>query len=63
MTKEEAWKIIELCRNWNTGQKSTTFAFHGIRTDEDDYLDARRVALKKAWEVVGKDDPPPPEAP
>lgn len=54
MIKDEAWKIIEACKGWNTGQKSTSLAFNGVRTTEDDALDARRAALKKAWEVVGE---------
>lgn len=54
MTKEDAWKIIEECRKWNNGQKSVSLAFNGVRTLEDDILDARRAALKKAWEVVSE---------
>ena len=52
MTKDEAWRIIEECRNWNSGQRSIPAAFNGVRTAEDDVLDARRTALKKAWETV-----------
>lgn len=54
MTKDEAWKIIEACRKWNTGQTSVSLAFNGKRTDEDDVLDARRAALKLAWKTVGQ---------
>ena len=52
MTKDEARWTIEQCKGWNTGQKSMTHAFGGPRTTEDDVLDAKRAALKKAWEVV-----------
>lgn len=56
MNKEEAWKIIESCKGWNSGQKSTSLAFNGVRNDEDDVLDARREALAKAWKVVGENE-------
>ena len=54
MTKEEAWKIIEECRNWNCEQKSISYAFGGLRTTEDDIFDSKRAALKQAWEVVNE---------
>ena len=54
MTKDEAWKIIEACKGWNSGQKSTSLAFNGVRSAEDDVLDARRAALAEAWRVVGE---------
>jgi hypothetical protein len=54
MTKEEAWKIIDACKNWNTGQKSVSLIFDKRRTAEDDVLDAKRASLKKAWEVIGE---------
>lgn len=54
MTKDEAWKIIESCKGWNTGQKSISMCFHGIRAPEDDVLDAKRDALAEAWRVVGE---------
>ncbi len=53
MTKEEAWKIIDECRNWNYGQKSIGYAFGGHRSAEDDVFDARRAALLEAWKTVG----------
>lgn len=56
MTKEEAWRIIEECRKWNEGQTSASLAFRGVRTDEDDALDAKRKALAQAWRVVGEDE-------
>lgn len=52
MTKDEAWRIVDECKNWNTSQTSITFAMRGIRTLEDDALDNRREALKKAWRVI-----------
>jgi len=52
MTYEEAWQIIKECRNWNTEQKSLSFAFGGPRTISDDIYDEKRKALKKAWKVV-----------
>lgn len=54
MTKDEAWEIIRECRGWNHGQKSVSLAFRGIRTAEDDVLDARRDALKQAWRTLGE---------
>ena len=56
MNKDEAWKVIEKCKNWNPGQKSISYAFDGVRTAHDDLLDARRKALEMAWKVVQKDD-------
>lgn len=55
MTKDEAWQIIRECRGWNTSQVSISLAFRGVRTVEDDALDAKRAALVKAWEVVRND--------
>ena len=52
MTVEEAWKIVNACKGWNEGQKSVQHAFGGPRTAEDDILDARRSALKKAWQII-----------
>lgn len=56
MTKEEAWKVIDACKNWNTGQLSVGHAFGGPRTQEDDVLDAKRAALAQAWRVVGEQE-------
>jgi len=56
MTKDEAWKIIDSCVRWNTGQKSVSAAFGGPRTVEDDLLDARRDALVSAWKTVGQNE-------
>lgn len=53
MTLEEAWKIIDACKNWNTSQRSPSLAFGGVRKLEDDVYDARRAALAEAWRVVG----------
>ena len=52
MTVEEAWKVVDACKGWNISQKSVRHAFGGPRTAEDDVLDARRAALKKAWETI-----------
>ncbi len=66
MTIEEAWKIIEACKNWNASQKSLSLAFGGVRTAEDDIYDARRSALAQAWRVVascsGRSETDPGEA-
>jgi len=56
MTKEEAWEIIKECRGWNAGQHSIALAFNGIRTSEDDLLDAKREALAQAWRVVSEQE-------
>jgi hypothetical protein len=53
MNLEEAKEIVKECRNWNAGQTSVRLAFNGTRTAEDDVLDAKRTALRKAWEVIG----------
>ena len=55
MNHDNAFRIIENCRNWIAAQTSVSLAFNGIRTSEDDVLDARRAALKEAWEVVASD--------
>jgi hypothetical protein len=57
MTKAEAWRIIEECRRWNAAQTSVSLAMRGIRTVEDDGLDARRAALAEAWRTVGGPSP------
>ena len=56
MEREEAMKILELYRNWNEGQRSTSLAMHGIRTAEDDLLDARRELIKTATKRLAEDD-------
>ena len=56
MTKDEAWRVIEECRNWNVGQQSMSRAFGGPRTSDDDVYDARRFALELAWRAVGYPD-------
>ena len=56
MTKQEAMEIVRENRNWNTGQKSLSLAFGGRRTDEDDYFDKRRAALKKAWATLAEEE-------
>lgn len=56
MNEAQAWEIIRECKNWNTTQTSVKLAFDGIRTPEDDMLDAKRLALTKAWKVVGEID-------
>lgn len=53
MTKDEAWQIIEFCREWNKSQVSPSLAFDGKRAPEDDIYDARRSALAEAWRTVG----------
>ena len=64
MTKNEAWRVIDACRHWNTGQKSPSYAFGGPRTAEDDVLDEKRATLLEAWRVVRTDatEPVPPNA-
>ena len=52
MTKQEALKILELYRNWNTGQTSVSLAFESVRTPEDDILDERRKLITKALTVL-----------
>jgi hypothetical protein len=54
MTKEEAFDIINSLKNWNTEQKSISLSFTGVRTPADDIYDAKRKALKEAWETLGE---------
>lgn len=54
MTIEEAKFIIEQCKDWNTGQTSLSKAFGGPRTEEDEVLDAKRFALKMAFNVISR---------
>jgi hypothetical protein len=54
MNKDEAWRIIEECRGWNTSQRSIDYAFARKRTPEDDIHDARRLSLAEAWKTVGE---------
>lgn len=48
LTKEECFRILELYRGWNLGQKSISHAFGGPRTPEDDVLDSRRALIRAA---------------
>lgn len=48
MTREEALTVLQLYRSWNEGQKSSSAAFGGPRTQEDDVYDARRAMLLEA---------------
>lgn len=52
MTTDEALRIIEACKDWDTGQISTIFN-PGDREQENKLLDMKRKALIKAWEVIG----------
>ncbi len=54
MTLDKAWKVIENLRGWNVEQTSCSRAFGGAREPVDDVYDARRAALKLAWETVKK---------
>ncbi len=47
LTKDECFKVLELYKSWNKGQTSVTFACSGVRTKEDDILDARRDLIEK----------------
>lgn len=58
MTKEEALRIIEACKGWNTSQRSWSLCWRGVRTAEDDILDAKRAALAEAWRVVNSEAQP-----
>ena len=57
MTRKEAIELLELYRNWNTGQTSVCAALGGERTAEDDLLDARRAMLKRATELLTSEEP------
>lgn len=55
MTKDEAYNILEMFKNWNTGQKSMEHAFGGHKNLVDDIYDERRKLIKKAYEVLNND--------
>lgn len=48
LTKDECLQILDRFKNWNHGQKSWSLALRGVRTEEDDILDARRRLIKAA---------------
>jgi hypothetical protein len=48
LTKEECLNILSRYDGWNHGQTSTRLAICGIRTKEDDILDARRELILQA---------------
>jgi hypothetical protein len=54
MKREEAIELLKMYRNWNEGQLSVSLAFKGIRTAEDDVLDARRKMLIEASRVLAQ---------
>lgn len=58
MTKEEAWGIINENKHWNTAQTSVSKAIGGGETQEDLIFKARRLALAKAWLIVGEEEEP-----
>ena len=47
MTKDEAREIITLCKDWNKGQR-------GFTAEENAVYEARRRALKKAWDTLAE---------
>lgn len=49
MTKEEAQEIISRYRAWNFGQQSTSLAFNGVRSVDDDIYDERRKLILCAY--------------
>lgn len=53
MTKDEAWRIINALKNWNTSYK-------GCNEAEMKIADEKREALRQAWRVVGEKDPETP---
>lgn len=54
LTKEESFKILELYKSWNVGQKSISKSFGGAHTEEDNIYDKRRELIKKAYEVLNE---------
>ena len=53
MSKEEAWQIIDACKNWNVGQLSILLD-PLAREEENKVHNAKRAALSKAWKIVGE---------
>lgn len=49
LSVKECFEILELYSDWNTSQQSIQHAFGGVRTEEDDMLDARRALLTKVY--------------
>jgi len=56
LTKEECVQIFKQFEGWNSGQKSASLCINGIRTPEDDILDAKReiylTVLKRLKELA-----------
>ena len=50
--RDDAFKILEMYADWNTGQKSIGYAFGGTKNDEDAIYDERRKLIKKSLEVL-----------
>lgn len=50
--KDDAFRVIELYRGWNVGQKSMSLALGGARELEDDIYDERRKLLAEALRVI-----------
>jgi hypothetical protein len=55
VTREEAFRVLDLYRNWNFGQRSVALANRMPRTAEDDLYDERRALILKATKVLKED--------
>lgn len=51
MTREEAWEVIKLHKDWNIGQRSM-HSSPAIRLTEENIFEERRKLIKKAYEVL-----------
>ena len=47
-SKEECLEILDRFKGWNKGQRSYSLALFGVRTTEDDILDAQRALILAA---------------
>jgi hypothetical protein len=50
MTKDEAFRFLEMYRNWNVGQK-------GFSDDENVVLDERRKTMIHSYKVIRGSEP------
>lgn len=52
MTKEDAFRFLELYKGWNTSHKSLHLVCNGVRDAEDDIFDERRKTMVEALRVI-----------
>ena len=55
MTRDEAFRVLEIYNGWNLSQTSIANATDGTREAEDTIFTLRRQLIKKATETLLKD--------